>query len=84
MITDQEIKLRKSGTIKIENYQIFEKIRSGFGGGLLTAVDLNLEPVLIESANEESEILTVQCKIDLSNIRIINGYGPQEDDPVIK
>ena len=47
-------------------------------------MDLNLEPVLIESANEESKILTVQCKIDLSNIRIINGYGPQEDDPVIK
>ena len=84
VITVQESKLRKSGTFKIENYQIFEKIRAGFGGGLLTAVDLNLEPVLIESANEESEILTVQCKIDLSSIRIINGYGPQEDDPIIK
>ena len=33
VITVQESKLRKSGTFKIENYQIFEKIRAGFGGG---------------------------------------------------
>ena len=83
-ITIQESKLRNSGSIKLENYQIFEKNRSGFGGGLLTAVDQNLEPVLIESANDESEILVVQCQIEDLKLRIINGYGPQEDDPVSK
>ena len=45
VITIQETKLRKMGSLKIENYQIFEKIRKGYGGGLLTAVDSNLEPV---------------------------------------
>ena len=55
VITIQETKLRKMGSLKIENYQIFEKIR----GGLLTAVDSNLESVLIEAANDECEILEV-------------------------
>ena len=84
VITIQETKLRKMGSLKIENYQIFEKIRNGYGGGLLTAVDSNLEPVLIEAANDECEILVVQVKLGASKIRIINGYGPQEDDPFDK
>ena len=29
-------------------------------------------------------MLVVQCKIDRSDIRVINGYGPQEDDPANK
>ena len=47
---------------------------------MLTAVDSNLEPVLIETANEENEILVVLIKIGGSKITIINCYGPQEDD----
>ena len=84
IITIQETKFRKMGSMKIENYQIFEKIRNGFGGGLLTAVDSNLEPVLIEVSNDESEILVVQVKLGGTKVRIINGYGPQEDDPLAK
>ena len=84
VITIQETKFRKPGNLKLENYQTFEKTRIGFGGGLLTAVDKNLEPVLIEVENEDEEILVVQVKICGSNIRIINGYGPQEDDPTAK
>ena len=83
-ITLQETKLRKPGSIKLKNYQIFEKIRNGLGGGLLTAVDINLDPVLIQCSNEEKEILIVQCNIDKKKIRIINGYGPQEDEPIVK
>ena len=48
----------------------------------LPAVDVNLNPVLIESVNEESEILVVQCQIGKKNTRIINAYGPQEDEPL--
>ena len=80
-ITVQETKLRKSGTVKLDNYQVFEKIRTGMGGGLLTAVNQNLNPVLIEAVSEESEILVVQCQIGVHKVRIINGYGPQEDEP---
>ena len=37
-ITIQETKLRTPGIIKLKNYQVFEKVRPGQGGGLLTAV----------------------------------------------
>ena len=43
----QETKLRFPGTFPMPGYQIFEKIRKGLGGGLLTAVDENLSPMLI-------------------------------------
>ena len=29
-------------------------------------------------------MLVVQCSIGQENIRVINGYGPQEDDPINK
>ena len=80
-ITLQETKLRKVGSFKIPGYQIFEKVRSGFGGGLLTAVDEKLLPVLISTGiDENSEILVVQVKTQNHNIRIINAYGPQEEN----
>ena len=37
-ITIQESKLKQTGVIKINGYKIFEKLRTGLGGGLLTAV----------------------------------------------
>ena len=81
-MTLQETKARKLGSIHVEGYQIFENIRvGGNGGGLLTAVDQNLNPVLISTGrDEDTEILTVQAKVGTNDIRIINGYGPQEDD----
>ena len=39
---------------------------------------------LVESVNEECEILVVQGQIGSHKIRIINWYGPQEDQPVNK
>ena len=48
IVTLQETKVRKLGSLKLKGYQIFENIRTGVGGGgLLTAVDQNLNPVLI-------------------------------------
>ena len=49
------------------------------GGGLLTAIEANLSPVLVSSS--ENEILVVQVKVGHLNVRIINCYGPQEDNP---
>ena len=57
----QETKLRKSGMIELPGYQIFQLIRNGFGGGLLTAVDVNLSPVLV-TAEEDVEILLYRLK----------------------
>ena len=80
VITLQETKLRKTGTLRLHGYQVFEKVRSGLGGGLLTAVDEKLLPVLISTGKKDaSEILVVQVKSENHSIRIINAYGPQED-----
>ena len=56
--------MRKMGLIKLNDYQIFEKIRPGLGGGLLTAIKENLNPVLISPISESAEILVVQCQVN--------------------
>ena len=56
VITLQETKLRKLGTFRIPGYQVFEKVRSGFGGGLLTAVDEKLLPVLISTGKKRMDL----------------------------
>ena len=82
IITIQESKTRKQGLIKLKGYQIFEKIRKNcMGGGLLTAIEEDLEPVLISTGeDEENELITVQINVAGEAIRIINAYGPQEDE----
>ena len=50
------------------------------GGGLLTAVEEGLSPVLICSGSNEAEILVVQIVVGKYKIRVINGYGPQENE----
>ena len=81
IITLQETKVNSHGTLRIPGYQIFEKIRKGNGGGLLTAINNNLNPVLIQSENDSLEILIVQCEIKKElKIRVINCYGPQETE----
>ena len=78
-VTIQETKHRNHGTIKLNGYQIFELLREGFGGGLLTAVRHELEPVLINQC-EDAEVMVVQVKVGSKSIRIFNAYGPQEND----
>ena len=82
VITVQETKLTRMGLIKLKGYQVYEKIRSGGGGGgLLTAIDEDLYPVLISTGeDDQAELLTVQIKVGKYDIRVINAYGPQEDD----
>ena len=81
VITIQESKLSRPGMIKIPGYQVFDKERKNKkGGGLLTAADEDIDPVLIETESEDTEIMTIQVKAGNQNIRIINAYGPQEDD----
>ena len=53
----QESKLRNKGSLKLDGYQIFELNRIGMGGGLFTAIDENLSPVLIRPGQDNTEIL---------------------------
>ena len=81
VITLQETKVSKKGSIKIPGYQIFEKLRNKRGGGgLMTVVDEDLEPVLVSCGNEDIDVIAVQTKVGNNRIRVINGYGPQEDE----
>ena len=62
-------------------YQIFQLNRSGrLGGGLLTAVDVALDPVLVNAWDDDAAIIVVQIKVGHLDIRVFNAYGPQEDE----
>ena len=74
----QESKLRNLGSLKLQGYQIFELNRQGMGGGLFTAIDEKLSPVLLRSGPENAEILVTQIRLAGLDIRLVNGYGPQE------
>ena len=76
-----EKKLYTKGQIRLQNYVIFETNRpQNGGGGLLTAVNEKFQPSLLETVNNNPDILIVQCKISNYDINLINGYGPQESE----
>ena len=73
--------MKQTRNIEIPGYQVFQLNRIGsLGGGLLTAVDVDLSPVLVAVADEALELLVVQVKVGHMDIRIFNAYGPQEDE----
>ena len=59
---------------------MFPKNRNSSGGGILTAVDPLLDPVVTSSLTQDVEILTVQIEVGHNRIRLINGYAPQNDE----
>ena len=82
IVTLQETKLKSKNSFKLPGYQFFERLRcQKDGGGLLTAIDENLDPALVFSDEESlNEILIVQLELNNLKIRVINAYGPQEDE----
>ena len=58
----QETKLYRKGQIQIKNFVIFEtnRVQNG-GGGLITAVHGKFNPTLIQSENDNPDVLIVQC-----------------------
>ena len=75
----QETKLYRQGQIKIDNYCVFENLRGqSEGGGLLTMVHENFEPVLVprkKTSKMDENILVVEAKLGISRIRYLNAYG---------
>ena len=57
---------------------IFEAIRKKEHGTML-GVHMNLQPVLISEHSELFELLVVQVKSKGRDIRVMTGYGPQEN-----
>ena len=82
-ITLQETKSIKQGSIHLPGYQIFQLNRTvKQGGGLLTAIDEGLDPVLVCAGDDDHEVLVVQVRVGHLDVRVFNAYGPQEDEPV--
>ena len=80
-VTIQESKLRESCDIDLPGYQVFQLNRpTRKGGGLLTIVDVSLDPVLVAAGEDCAEVLVVQVKVGQLDIRVFNAYGPQEDE----
>ena len=82
----QETKLYKKGQITLKNYCSFESIREqGLGGGLLTMIHENFEPVQIPIKNNSTmseNVLVVEANLGNSRVRCINAYGVQESGPM--
>ena len=82
----QETKLYRKGQVKIDNYDIFETIRSyNEGGGLLTAIHKKFNPVHIpiSSSSKLSEnILVIEADFCGRRVRYINVYGLQENSAI--
>ena len=58
---------------------VFEAIRKRKGGGTLLAVHEDFNPKLVEEYSDEFELIVVEITTEDQNIRIITGYGPQEN-----
>ena len=79
VVTLQETHARKKGKIDIPEFVVFEAIRTKKGGGTLIAAHTDLNPKLISEYNDEFELLVVEVETKNNSIRIISGYGPQEN-----
>ena len=71
--------LRK-GKFQLDGFEIFESIRKiKKDGGTLVGVHKALKPMLIQEYNDEFELIVVEIAVSGKEIRIITGYGPQEN-----
>ena len=75
----QETHSKRKGKIQFPDMVVFEAIRKTKGGGTLIASHKDLNPKLIQDYEEEFELLVVEIEIKGKHIRVISGYGPQEN-----
>ena len=81
VITIQETHFKKKGRLhtKLKDFELFEAIRKKQKGGTLIGAHKSLEPVLIEEYSEDFELLVIEIKMGNKYVRVISGYGPQEN-----
>ena len=76
----QETHHATKGKIQIDSFVTFEAIRKHKKkGGTIIGVHQSLKPILINEYNDTFELLVVEIQIANREIRIISGYGPQEN-----
>ena len=79
VVTVQETHCKQKGKIQMNKLVSFEAIRKKKGGGTICAIHEDMEPKLIEEYDTEFEMIVIEIKVKNRNIRIITGYGPQEN-----
>ena len=80
IFTIQETNFKKKGRFKCAEFEIFEAIRQNKEkGGCLLGIHKSLEPVLVEEYSEKFELIVTEVKVANKQIRIMTGYGPQEN-----
>ena len=84
----EETKLKPNGRIKCEalnDFQVFYLNRQkSQGGGLALGVHKEIESTLIRDGDDDTEVLSVQTVLADIPVRIIVGYGPQENATIEK
>ena len=81
----QETKFKETGKLKINDYVIFEKVRSNKdGGGLAIGCAPELFPVWVREGEESVEALSVNIFVKKLKIRCCVAYGCQETDGIDK
>ena len=78
IFTIQESNFAKRGKLKINNFEIFEAIRTKAGGGTIVGAHSSLQPILIQEYSDSFELVVIEVNVDDKVIRVISGYGPQE------
>ena len=79
LFTLQETHCATKGKVRIPDFEIFESIRKKAKGGTMLGAHKALKPFLIAEYNETFELLVVEINIANRDIRVITGYGPQEN-----
>ena len=79
VFTLQETHFGKKGKLKIEGFEVFEAIRKKKDGGTLVGALKELKPMLVKEYTDDFELIVIEIALDKKEIRIITGYGPQEN-----
>ena len=84
----QETHLLKEGSVKFKrekDFQMFEKLcETKSGGGLVIGALKELNPIWIGDVEKEVEALSIKISVSNRDIRVVNAYGPQEYDDILK
>ena len=80
LFTLQETHATTKGKYFFEDFETFEAIRKNKEkGGTLIGAHKSLKPKLINEYEETFELLVIEINVANKDIRVISGYGPQEN-----
>ena len=80
IVSVQETHYRTKGRFKLDNFAAFKaKRKNKENGGTMLLIHSDLNPILIKEYNETFELIVVEINTQNNPIRVIKGYGPQEN-----